>query len=512
MIAHRMTRIFGALLAAAVLTLAGAGACWAAIDGLSGTTFNLVARAGHISTPDGNSIMVWGYANADADNTLVQYPGPTLIVNEDVAITINLKNDLQEPVSIIFPGQTGVVATGGTPGLLTREAPPGGTVSYSFTPSDAGTYLYQSGSRQDLQVEMGLVGAIIVRPAGFDPMAPRAYADPATTYDDEGIFLLTEMDSRVHDLVETGRINEVDTTHFFPTYWFINGRAAPDTMAPANAEWLPTQPYDAMPVITPGQRYLIRWIGGGRDLHPFHTHGNNFTLIARDGRLLSTDPGVSGINLAVSNFTQTVEPGATYDAFFTWTGRELGWDFFGHKLTDPVEMAEIYAETTLSAPLGAGGTTAQLTSSIGFPSTHRFRALIWTGTSISDPAGSREAVWMTQTGGNYDVLRAQEGTTEVAWDAGANVTLTDHGRPFPVILPNTLELTFGAMYSGSPFLGALGSLPPGQGGLNPNGGYFFMWHSHNEKEMTNNDIFPGGLMTMFLVDPPWAGPMPMKAP
>ena len=23
-----------------------------------------------------------------------------------------------------------------------------------------------------------------------------------------------------------------------------------------------------------------------------------------------------------------------------------------------------------------------------------------------------------------------------------------------------------------------------------------MWHSHTEKEMTNNDIFPGGMMTM----------------
>jgi FtsP/CotA-like multicopper oxidase with cupredoxin domain len=507
-----MTRILGALLTAAILSLAGAGACQAAIDGLSGTTFNLVARTGHISTADGNSILVWGYANADAGNTLVQYPGPTLIVDQGVPITINLKNELQQPVSIIFPGQTGVVATGGVPGLLTREAAPGATVTYTFTPGQPGTYLYQSGTRQDLQVEMGLVGALIVRPTGFAAMmTPQAYGDPATAYDDEGLFLLTEMDSRVHDLVEAGRLREVNTTTFFPNYWFINGRAAPDTMAPANAEWLPTQPYDAMPVITPGQRYLIRWIGAGRDLHPFHTHGNNFTVIARDGRLLSTSPGVSGANLGVSNFTQTVEPGATYDAFFTWTGRELGWDFFGHKLTDPVEMVEVYAETTLSASLGAGGTVAQLTSGVGFPSTHRFRALIWTGASISDPVGSREAVWMTPSGGGYTVLRAQEGTAEVAWDAGANVTLTDHGRPFPVILPNVLELTFGAFYSGSPFLGAMGSLPPGEGGMNPNGGYFFMWHSHNEKEMTNNDIFPGGLMTMFLVDPPWAGPMPLRA-
>jgi hypothetical protein len=29
-----------------------------------------------------------------------------------------------------------------------------------------------------------------------------------------------------------------------------------------------------------------------------------------------------------------------------------------------------------------------------------------------------------------------------------------------------------------------------------------MWHSHTEKELTNHDIFPGGLMTMFIVEPP----------
>ena len=29
-----------------------------------------------------------------------------------------------------------------------------------------------------------------------------------------------------------------------------------------------------------------------------------------------------------------------------------------------------------------------------------------------------------------------------------------------------------------------------------------MWHSHTEKEMVNNDIFPGGMMTMLVVAPP----------
>jgi hypothetical protein len=63
-------------------------------------------------------------------------------------------------------------------------------------------------------------------------------------------------------------------------------------------------------------------------------------------------------------------------------------------------------------------------------------------------------------------------------------------------------LFFGQFYSGSPFLGASGALPPGEGGFNPNAGFFFMWHSHNEKELTNNDLFPGGMMTMFVVEPP----------
>ena len=84
----------------------------------------------------------------------------------------------------------------------------------------------------------------------------------------------------------------------------------------------------------------------------------------------------------------------------------------------------------------------------------------------------------------------------------------DHGKPFPVFLPEGTDLTYGGFWSGSPFLGALGSLPPGEGGLNPTGGFVYMWHSHTEKEMTNNNIFPGGMMTMLIVMPPM---MPMQA-
>ena len=50
----------------------------------------------------------------------------------------------------------------------------------------------------------------------------------------------------------------------------------------------------------------------------------------------------------------------------------------------------------------------------------------------------------------------------------------------------------------------LGLLPPGEGGNNPDAVFPFMWHSHTEREMTNGDIFPGGMMTMLMVESPIA--------
>ncbi|HEX6205219.1 MAG TPA: hypothetical protein VFZ29_05370 [Solirubrobacterales bacterium] len=67
------------------------------------------------------------------------------------------------------------------------------------------------------------------------------------------------------------------------------------------------------------------------------------------------------------------------------------------------------------------------------------------------------------------------------------------------MLPEQQALTFGGFWSGSQYLGSLEPLPPMQGGLNPAGGYSFMWHSHTERELTNDDVFPGGMMTMLLV-------------
>ena len=406
-----------------LMSLAGARA-EAAIDGVTGTNFDFIAKPAIITTPDGDSLLVWGYALGDGE---MQYPGPTLIVNQGDTITINLTNALgvpNMPVSLVFPGQEGVSATGGTQGLLTRESDgvtdgsdEGGTdtVTYTFTASHPGTYLYNSGTRPELQVEMGMLGAIIVRPAA----ANQAYNHPDTAFDQEYLFLLTEMDPMVHYYASLELYDVIDNSEHKAVLWFINGRNGPDTMADAGAPWLPNQPYNSLARTHVGETVLARVMSAGRDLHPFHFHGNHVTLIGRDGRMLESTPG-AGPDLARVDFTLQAVPGSAYDALWSWTGYKLGWDIYGHKNGDPLEPNEY-------AP--------------------------------------------------------------------------DHGKKLPVVLPAIQDMTFGGFYRGSPFLGEFGDLPPGEGGLNLNGGMFFMWHSHSEKELANNDIFPGGMMTMMIVEP-----------
>ncbi|OGV41178.1 MAG: hypothetical protein A2X46_07455 [Lentisphaerae bacterium GWF2_57_35] len=419
-------------MAAALLLTAWAGTGWAAghaVLGIDGPNFTFTAKDGHINTSDGNSIYMWGYAQGSGPGAVMQYPGPTMIVNQGDVVTVTLYNELPVPTSLTFPGQN-VSASGGTAGLLTQEAPavgaPGGPVTYTFTATEPGTYLYYSGTQWDLQNEMGLVGALIVRPTGFDSetiVGRRAYEHADSQYDQEFLFFLTDMDEKIHDQVELQVLQrqpiEVDMTTWYHQYWFINGRSGMDTVLPAGATWLPNQPYDGMAVFHPGDRVLMRVIGAGREAHPFHFHGNHALVIARDGRPLSSSPG-AGADLAYKQFTTPSAPGTTYDQIYTWTGAGLGWDIYGHTSTN-------------------------------------------------------------------DALQPFEYEP-------------DHGKPFPVKLPPEQDITFGQMYSGSPFMGAIGTLPPGEGGFNP-GAFFYMWHSHNERELCDGNIFPGGMLTFAIILP-----------
>lgn len=292
---------------------------------------NLKTADGYIGLPDGNTVYMWGYATAAGS---FQHPGPTLCFTEGQVVTITLTNNVvPEAVSIIFPGQTGVEANTGSgfapsepqfagPTLVSlapAAAAGGGVVTYRFTASQPGTYIYESGTDPQKQVQMGLFGAIVIRPlmgSGDDHI----YNWSATQFskDHDYMMLLSEIDPELHWAVEIGL--PYDITRYHPRYWLINGRSFPDTIAPNNAEWLPTQPYGALLHILPsgaqGLPSAVRFLNVGMFNHPMHPHGDHIQIVGRDGRPLL---GPANEDLSYAEYGPVVGAGQTKDAIYDWT-------------------------------------------------------------------------------------------------------------------------------------------------------------------------------------------------
>ena len=302
-------------------------------------TFSLTAQDGYVSTPDGNSIYMWSYGNSTRG---FQLPGPTLCVTSGQPVTVILHNTLPEATSIVFPGQKGVKANGNpaqpqldTGGSLTSlvqgAAAANGSVTYTFTAGSPGTYLYESGTDVNKQVQMGLYGALVVRPAGH-PNQVNTRADSAFSPAHEYVFLLSEVDPDLHLAVE--RKAPIDWKAFRARYFMINGRSMPDTLAPNNASWLPNQPYGALVHIRPYDSSanplpaVIRYLNAGTVNYPFHPHGSDERVVNKDGHALA---GPAGEDLSYQKYDLDVQPGQTVDALMDWRDVEH-WN----ALTNPI--------------------------------------------------------------------------------------------------------------------------------------------------------------------------------
>lgn len=462
--------LFSAQIQAAVTGITGSGAA---------TSFSLTASAEYISQPDGASIYSWGYGCStgyvatflpagipNANCPLMQLPGPTMIVTEGQTVTVTLTNALPAAAgntSIVFPGFQ-VTTVGGIDGLLTKEAAAGTPVSYTFTATKAGTYSYYSGTQAEVQVPMGLYGAIVVLPsaapvtctsANTMSLATAAYNHVGACYDREYLLQLGEIDIRLNNAVEAQvqacpvapcPLLSVSTEPYQPQYFLINGRSLPDDLDVPYSSGFAHQPYNANPHMYPGELMLIRLIGQGRYPHPFHIHGNHARVLAYDGNLITAKSDITKL-AGPQLFTLTTTPGQSLDAVFTWTGQGLNWDVYGR--TTP--------HTCNGVALDAANPNNPAQQTAGFdPTTHEY--------------------------------------------------CPDHGKAIPVTLPDPAVVASGEWYGGSPYLGLqtvnATPLPPNAAQQNPGAGYAFPWHSHHEREITTNNVYPGGMMTLMIIDPP----------
>ncbi|MGE5552498.1 MAG: fibronectin type III domain-containing protein [Betaproteobacteria bacterium] len=317
------------------------------------------ARPGTAWLPGGISVPFWGLSSDPGAEP--QLPGPVIeaVVGDTVEITLH--NTLAEPVSLLLAGQgvppEPVLDGAGRLVSLVRVAPPGGSAVYRFAATRPGTFRYESGTSPERQVQMGLYGALIVRPVGYaDPGHPAyhtAYGPETTsTYDTEALLLISELDPAAHTAIAAGE--PYDLLTYAPRYWLLNGRPFPDCTAPADFSG---QPLSARLRARTGERLLLRVVNAGFLAHTLALPGAGGRLVGEDGWPLRT-PELDG---TYERTAVTLGPGKTCDLLLTppdgrhvLYGRELltlaNVDETPGGLLTLLEVRPAFPETAPAAP------------------------------------------------------------------------------------------------------------------------------------------------------------------
>jgi hypothetical protein len=320
-------------------------------------TVNLIAApfTKNVTLPDGATVAVpmWGYGldlhgSCAVDPGQVSAPGPRISVGPgETSLTVNLRNCLTEPTSLVIPGQsfaaTPVRNAGNRVTAMTPETAPGNLGAYTFTGVKAGTFLYQSGSHPAVQVQMGLYGpmtkdaAAAVPPADSNPGSP-AQAYTGVAYAQEAVLVYSEIDQALHHAVCPGIVSgactagtygtasgQTSTIDYRPSLFLVNGESYTSASA-------------AIPAGSAGQATLLRLLNAGLRTHAPVLDNGSLTIVAEDGNKLPFGKDQAALLLAA---------GKTHDAI--WTPAAAG-------------VYSLYDRTlSLNAPgQGEGGMLAKL--------------------------------------------------------------------------------------------------------------------------------------------------------
>ena len=273
------------------------------------------------------------------------------------------------------PAQPELDASGNVVSLVKSAPANGGDVTYTFTAGSPGTYLYQSGTDVTKQREMGLYGALVVRPAGSSTDAAKAKQandDTTSAFSKEFLLLVSQVDPDWHAAVERNRA--FDVTKSTARYFLINGRSMPDTLAPNNAGLAPVaavhraHPHHGGPGDgnTPNHKpALIRYANAGPTNYPFHPHGSSQTVMTRDGAAMHD---ANNNDASYGKFLLDVGPGQTIDALESW---KMEYDPTTNTIPSDIQLPQLQdqivgpgTETWFSENPYLGGTKGDVPTNI----------------------------------------------------------------------------------------------------------------------------------------------------
>ncbi|MFO1401020.1 MAG: multicopper oxidase domain-containing protein [Steroidobacteraceae bacterium] len=284
-------------LAAAVVLIAGMSAARAAEVWLVAKPFT--PASGALA-----GIPMWGYADCGASfagcaAAVASSPGPVINVPAGEGLIVHLSNALADPTSIQLVGARTAPLPPAAPRVngrlqsLTVEVAAGGTGDYSWSATDLrpGTYLYQSASHVQLQVQMGLYGAVVHNaPDASCGTPPCAY--PGVAYGAAQLFVFSEVDPALHS--PPAPVNAT-VDGYRPRILLINGTGVTTPVLPAITA-------------TGGVPTLLRLVNAGLTNHAPQLLGGDFSVVAEDSYPLAVSHRQSSALLPAAK---------TLDAVFT---------------------------------------------------------------------------------------------------------------------------------------------------------------------------------------------------
>lgn len=276
-----------------------------AVGPVEAATINktLCVRAVNL-TLSGTSVPFWGFTDSCGGMGSGRVPGP--IIEVGVGDTLNLTLDMmmapQEPApynghTIHLHGADVPTSEDGVP--ETGSSVSGDTYTWSPSTEMPGSYPYHCHVHTVKHLEMGMYGAIVIRPKdAAGNFLNQITSSSATAYNYRQYYVLSTVDPAYHTAIGDSTV----FGDYNPQYFLIDGKEGKTTSAPAISL-----------AAAPGAKVALGLIGMHSTNSTFQLKdaagaAQSFTIYVQDGRAWPTPQSVTSVDLS---------PGQRFDILFT---------------------------------------------------------------------------------------------------------------------------------------------------------------------------------------------------
>ena len=235
--------------------------------------FRLTASAMTYEFVKGQPTTAWAYNN--------QVPGPELRAREGDLLRVIFTNNLPEPTTIHWHGVNVPTSMDGVPDISQPPVPPGGTFTYEFIATPAGTRWYHAHFAEHKQLQLGLYAPLIIEPRD---VATRYDRDYTITFGEWSPDALHPDHNHPNSGMGSMMGDDMMSTPDDPNVMFtVNGKASP--AAPPL-------------LVRQGERVRLRFINASAmQKHVIRLEGHTMKITHVDGNPLSLPREVDGIEI-----------------------------------------------------------------------------------------------------------------------------------------------------------------------------------------------------------------------